>query len=242
MIQVLKKEINSFFNSLIAYLVITVFLTGIGLLMWVFPDTSVLNYGYADMSTLFSLAPYVFMFLIPAITMRSFAEEKKGGTLELLFTRPLTDWKIILGKYLAGWLIVILALVPTLIYYFSIYQLGSPVGNIDSAAVAGSYIGLVFLGAVFTAIGVFASSLTENQIVAFIIAAFFCFIFFEGFGALSSLAIWGKASDFIAELGILYHYQAMSRGLIDSRNLVYFFSVIALMLFFTHLVLGSRKW
>ena len=242
MIQILKKEINSFLNSLIAYLVITVFLTGIGLLMWVFPDTSVLNYGYADMSTLFSLTPYVFMFLIPAITMRSFAEEKKGGTLELLFTRPLTDWQIILGKYLAGWFIVILALLPTLIYYFSIYQLGSPVGNIDSAAVTGSYVGLVLLGALFTAIGIFASSLTENQIIAFIIAAFLCFIFFEGFGALSSLAIWGKASDLIAELGILYHYQAMSRGLIDSRNLIYFFSVIALMLFFTHMVLGSRKW
>jgi ABC-2 type transport system permease protein len=174
--------------------------------------------------------------------MRSFAEEKKGGTLELLFTRPLTDWQIILGKYLAGWFIVSLALLPTLIYYFSIYQLGSPVGNIDSAAVTGSYFGLVLLGAVFTAIGIFASSLTENQIIAFIIAAFLCFIFFEGFGSLSSLTIWGKASDFIAELGILYHYQAMSRGLIDSRNLIYFLSVIALMLFFTHLVLGSRKW
>ena len=242
MIQILKKEIKSFLNSLIAYLVIAVFLISMGLLMWVFPATSVLNYGYADMSTLFGLAPYVFMFLIPAITMRSFAEEKKGGTLELLFTRPLTDWQIILGKYLAGWIIVILALVPTLIFYFSIYQLGSPVGNIDSAGVIGSYIGLVLLGAVFTSIGIFASAITENQIIAFIIAAFLCFIFFEGFGALSSLNIWGQASDYIAGLGILYHYQAMSRGLIDSRNLIYFLSVIALMLLFTRLVLGSRKW
>jgi ABC-2 type transport system permease protein len=242
MIHILKKEIKSFLNSLIAYLVIAVFLISMGLLMWVFPATSVLNYGYADMSTLFGLAPYVFMFLIPAITMRSFAEEKKGGTMELLFTRPLTDWQIILGKYLAGWIIVILALVPTLIFYFSIYQLGSPAGNIDSAGVAGSYIGLVLLGAVFTSIGIFASAITENQIIAFIIAAFLCFIFFEGFGALSSLNIWGKASDYIAELGILYHYQAMSRGLIDSRNLIYFLSVIALMLLFTHLILGSRKW
>ena len=242
MIHILKKEINSFLNSLIAYLVIAVFLISMGLLMWVFPATSVLNYGYADMSTLFGLAPYVFIFLIPAITMRSFAEEKKGGTLELLFTRPLTDWQIILGKYLAGWIIVILALVPTLIFYFSIYQLGSPVGNIDSAGVIGSYIGLVLLGAVFTSIGIFASAITENQIIAFIIAAFLCFIFFEGFGALSSLNIWGQASDYIAGLGILYHYQAMSRGLIDSRNLIYFLSVIALMLLFTRLVLGSRKW
>ena len=242
MIHILKKEIKSFLNSLIAYLVIAVFLISIGLLMWVFPATSVLNYGYADMSTLFGLAPYIFMFLIPAITMRSFAEEKKGGTMELLFTRPLTDWQIILGKYLAGWVIVILALVPTLIFYFSIYQLGSPAGNIDSAGVAGSYIGLVLLGAVFTSIGIFASAITENQIIAFIIAAFLCFIFFEGFGALSSLNVWSKTSDYIAELGILYHYQAMSRGLIDSRNLIYFLSVIALMLLFTHLILGSRKW
>lgn len=242
MLYIFKKEVNSFLNSLIAYLVIGVFLVSMGLLMWVFPASSVLNYGYADLSTLFGLAPYVFIFLIPAITMRSFAEEKKTGTLELLFTRPLTDWQIIMGKYLAGWFIVLLTLIPTLIYYFSIYQLGSPVGNIDSAGVVGSYIGLVLLGAVFSSIGIFASAITENQIIAFIIAAFLCFILFEGLGALSSLSIWGKASDYIAELGILYHYEAMSRGLIDSKNLVYLLSVITLMLSLTHLILGSRKW
>ncbi len=242
MIYILKKELNSFLNSLIAYVVIGVFLTGIGLLMWVFPETSVLNYGYADMSTLFSLGPYVLMFLIPAITMRSFSEEKKSGTMELLLTRPVTDSQIILGKYLADFLIVIFSLVPTLIYYYSIYQLGSPTGNIDTAGVIGSYIGLILLGATFTAIGIWASSLNENQIIAFIIAVFLCFIFYEGFSALAAMDIWGKSAYLIEQFGISYHYQAMSRGLIDSRNLIYFFSVISFMLMLTQLVLGSRKW
>ncbi|HNU43032.1 MAG TPA: ABC transporter permease subunit, partial [Cyclobacteriaceae bacterium] len=142
MIQVFAKEFNSFLNSLIAYMVIGVFLTGIGLLMWVFPDTSVLEYGFADMDTLFSMGPYVFIFLVPAITMKSFAEEKKLGTLELLLTKPLSDWDVVLGKFLAAFALVLLALVPTVIYYLSVYQLGNPVGNIDSAGVWGSYIGL----------------------------------------------------------------------------------------------------
>src|SRR5690606_16712245 len=165
MIQVLVKEFNSFLNSLIAYVVIGVFLTGIGLLMWVFPETSVLEYGYADMETLFTLGPYVFIFLIPAITMRSFAEEARGGTLELLLTKPLTDWDIIIGKFLACFLLVLLSLLPTLIYYASVYALGNPPGNIDTPAVIGSYAGLALLGAVFCSIGIFASALSTNQIV-----------------------------------------------------------------------------
>ena len=169
MIQVLIKELNGFLNSFIAYIVISVFLTGIGLLMWVFPDTSVLEYGYADMETLFSLGPYVFMFLIPAITMRMFAEEKRSGTIELLLTKPLTDWQIILGKYFSGWLLVGFALAPTLIYYWSVRQLGDPVGNIDTAGVIGSYIGLILLGGLFTAIGMLSSLFTANQIVSFIV-------------------------------------------------------------------------
>jgi ABC-2 type transport system permease protein len=149
MLQVLHKEFNSFLNSLVAYLVIGAFLTGIGLLMWVFPETSILDYGYADMDTLFSYGPYVFIFLIPAVTMRSFAEEKKGGTLELLMTKPLSDWQIVTGKFLACFLLVLMALIPTLIYYWSVYQLGNPSGNIDTPGVIGSYIGLALLGAVF---------------------------------------------------------------------------------------------
>lgn len=240
--QILKKEVNGFFDSLIAYVVIGVFLTGIGLLLWVFPETSILNYGYADMYTFFSLTPYVFLFLIPAITMRSFAEEKKGGTMELLLTQPVTDLQLILGKFLAGWMIVLLALLPTLIYCFSVYQLGSPVGNLDAAGIAGSYIGLILLGGVFTAIGIFASSITENQVIAFILAVFLCFIFFTGFSSVAAIDIWGNSAYQIEQLGILHHYNAMSRGLIDSRNLIYFISVIILMLLLTHLILNSRKW
>ena len=242
MIQVLSKEFNSFLNSLIAYVVIGVFLTAIGLLMWVFPETAVLNYGYADMETLFALGPYVFIFLIPAITMRSFAEEAKGGTLELLLTKPLSDWDIILGKFLACFLLVVLSLLPTLIYYFSVYALGNPPGNIDTPGVMGSYVGLLLLGAVFCAIGVFSSSITQNQIVSFIIAAFLSYLLFAGFESLSLLDVSSERALVVKELGLLYHYDALSRGLIDSRNLVYFGSVIAMMLLITRINLGARSW
>lgn len=242
MIEIFLKEVNGFLNSLIAYIVLGVFLIGIGLLVWVFPETSVLDYGYADLDTMFSFGPYVLLFLIPAISMRTFAEEKKGGTMELLFTRPLTDWQIILGKYFGTLFLLLLALLPTLLYYYSLYELGNPVGNIDTAGVAGSYVGLFLLGAVFAAIGVFASSITENQIVAFLVALFLCFILYTGFSSLAAIDVWGTWSYIIQQLGILYHYNALSRGLIDSRNLVYFLSMIILMLSLTKLVLSSRKW
>lgn len=240
--EIFLKEVNGFLNSLIAYIVLTVFLVGIGLMVWVFPETSVLDYGYADLGTLFNFGPYVLLFLIPAITMRSFAEEKKGGTMELLFTRPLTDWQIILGKYLGSLFLLLLALLPTLLYYYSLYELGNPTGNIDTAGVAGSYVGLFLLGAVFAAIGILASSLTENQIVAFLVALFLCFILYTGFSSLAAIDVWGTWSYIIQQLGIEYHYNALSRGLIDTRNLVYFLSVITLMLSLTKLVLSSRKW
>ncbi|MEQ9439752.1 MAG: gliding motility-associated ABC transporter permease subunit GldF [Cyclobacteriaceae bacterium] len=242
MLAIYRKEVNSYLNSLIAYIVMAVFLTGTGLLMWVFPDTSVLTYGFADLSTLFTLGPYVFMFLIPAITMRSFAEERKAGTMELILTQPVTDLQLILGKYFAAWTIVVFALLPTLIYYVSVYQLGNPVGNLDSAGIAGSYIGLILLGGVFTAIGIFASSLTENQVIAFILAVFLCFFLYTGFSSLAGLQVWENSALLVEKLGILYHYDAMSRGLIDSRNLLYFVTVTALMLLLTQLVLNSRKW
>jgi len=239
MIQVFAKEFNSFLNSLIAYMVIGVFLTGIGLLMWVFPDTSVLEYGFADMDTLFSMGPYVFIFLVPAITMKSFAEEKKLGTLELLLTKPLSDWDVVLGKFLAAFALVLLALAPTVIYYISIYKLGSPVGNIDSAGVWGSYVGLALLAMIFCAIGLLASSLTTNQIVSFIIAAFLCFLIYTGF---DSLATFGNNALLIKQLGILYHYDSLSKGLIDSRDVIYFISVTAFFLVITKTVIGSRQW
>jgi len=242
MLQVFQKEFNTFLNSLIAYIVISVFLTGIGLLMWVFPETSVLDYGYADMQTLFTLGPFVLMFLIPAITMRMFAEEKKAGTIELLLTKPLTDWDIILGKFFSGWLLVILAILPTLIYYVSVYLLGNPTGNVDTAGVMGSYVGLILLGAVFTSVGLLASSMSSNQIVSFIVAVFLCFILYSGFGSLASINVWGNWSSWLEQLGILYHYNAMSRGLLDTRDIVYFFSVIVLMLMLTRIILGSRRW
>jgi len=242
MFAILQKEVNSFLNSMIAYIVIGVFLVAIGLFMWVFPDTSVLEYGYADMQTLFTMAPWIFLFLIPAITMRTFSEEKKGGTLELLLTKPITDLQLLLGKYLACLLLAILAIIPTLLYYYSVYNLGNPVGNIDSAAVTGSYIGLIFLAAIFTAIGVFASAITENQIISFILAVFLCFLIYTGFDYIASLDMGGNISYIISSLGISFHYNALSKGLIDSRDILYFLSVIGLFLLGTKLVLESRKW
>jgi ABC-2 type transport system permease protein len=242
MIQIFIKEFNSFLNSLIAYIVIGVFLTAIGLLMWVFPESAMLDYGYADMDTLFSLGPYVFIFLIPAITMKSFAEEKKLGTLELLYTKPLSDWDIIVGKFLACFALVVLALIPTLIYYISVYNLGNPVGNIDTPGVIGSYIGFALLGGVFCAIGIFASSITPNQIVSFIVAAFLCFFFYSGFESISALFLQGQLSLAIKQFGIIHHYEALSRGLIDSRDVIYFVSVVAFLLLLTKTFLSSRSW
>jgi len=239
---IIVKEVNAFLDSLIAYIVIGVFLTGVGLFVWVFPDTNVLDYGYASLETLFAFTPYVFMFLVPAITMRTFSEEQKGGTLELLLTRPLSDWHIVLGKFISSFLLVVVALLPTLLYYVALYNLGSPVGNIDSAGVAGSYIGLLLLGGVFTAIGLWASSLTANQLVAFILAVFLCFLIYTGFASLAAIDLWGTWSPVIEQLGILYHYESISRGLLDSRNLLYFLSVIAFMLMLTRFKLGSRQW
>lgn len=242
MIAVFVKEFRSFLNSLIAYLVMIVFLTAMGLLVWVFPDTSVLDYGFADLLTLFSLAPYVFIFLIPAITMRSFAEERRNGTLDLLFTKPVSEWQIIFGKYLASLTLVFITLVPTVIYYFSISALGNPTNNIDTSAVIGSYVGLFLLSSVFCAIGILASSITTNQIVAFIIAAFFSYIFFSGFHAAAALASSASISLLIKQTGILYHYETLSRGLIDSRDVLYLVSLSFFMLLITKTILSSRSW
>jgi len=243
MISIFRKEINVFFSSLIGYIALSVFLVGIGLFVWIFPDTNVLDYGFATLDTLFFTAPWVFMFLIPAITMRSFSEEIGLGTIELLATRPLTDLDIILGKYFAALVLVVFSVLPTFIFFYSIYQLGSPVGNIDTGAAWGSYIGLVFLGAAFVAIGIFASSLTKNQIVAFILAVFFCFFFFIAFESLSKLSVfYATADDMIEMLGINAHYVSISRGVVDTRDVIYFLSLITLFISFTKVSLESRKW
>lgn len=221
---------------------IAVFLVAIGMFMWVFPESSVLEYGFADMQTLFNMAPWVFLFLIPAITMRTFAEEKREGTIELLLTKPIADLELILGKYFAALLLAIFALLPTLLYYYSVYELGNPQGNVDSAAVVGSYLGLIFLAGVFAAIGVFASSISSNQIISFVVAVFLCFIIYTGFDSIASIPVWGSYNYLISQLGIAYHYTAISKGLIDSRDLLYFISVIVVMILATKLVLRSRKW
>lgn len=242
MISIFIKELNSFFDSLIAYLFIGVFLVAIGFFMWIYPQENVLDLGFAEMNTLFSNAPYILMFLISAATMRSFAEEKKSGTLELLFTKPLTDWQIVSGKFLASYTIVIFSLLPTFVYYYSIYQLGDPKGNLDTPGIIGSYIGLFLLAGVFTALGILASSLSENQIVSFIYALLLCYLFYTGFAAISGLDMLKSLSEQVQMLGIEYHYTSVSRGLVDSRDIVYFISVIIASLSGTKLVLESRNW
>lgn len=243
MFTLLKKEIRSFLSSLIGYITITVFLLVIGLFLWVLPtDSNLLDNGYANIDGLFIIAPWVFLFLIPAITMRSFADEKKSGTIELLLTRPLTDLQIILAKYLAGFVLVLFSLLPTLIYYYSVHKMGSPVGNIDTGGMWGSYIGLMFLGAAFVSIGIFASAITDNQVVSFILALFLCFFIYTGFDYMGSFALFGKIDNIILALGINHHYISMSRGVIDTRDVIYFLSLIAIFIFGTRAVLESRKW
>ncbi len=218
-----------------------VFLTAVGLLIWVFPDTNVLNYGYADLGAFFNLTPFVLLFLIPAITMRSLAEEVRNGTIELLLTKPLSDWGLVLGKFLADWALVVLTLAPTLLYYYTVYQLGNPVGNIDTGAVFGSYIGLLLLGAVFVAVGLWASSLSDNQIVAFVLAVFVCFLLFAGIGAIARLDFWGEFAYPIAWISLDQQYADLGRGLIDSRNVVYLLSVTGLFLWFTQNRIAGRR-
>jgi ABC-2 type transport system permease protein len=243
MFALINKEIRSFLGSLIGYIVIIVFLTTLGLFLWVFPgDTNVLDSGYSSIGALFYIAPWVFMFLIPAITMRLFSEESRTGTIELLLTKPLTDFQIVLAKYIAGFLLVLFSLLPTLVYFYSVYQLGAPVGNIDMGGTWGSYFGLLFLGSVFVAIGLFSSAISNNQIISFIIGVFLCFFTYVGFESISSLKLFGAIDDVIINLGINAHYLSMSRGVIDTRDVIYFFGVISLFLLFTKTVLGSRKW
>jgi len=236
------KEIQSFLYSLTGYLVLAVFLVSTGLIVWIFPASNALDTGYADLHSFFSLTPYVFLFLIPAITMRSFAEEQKSGTLELLLTRPLSDWKLVFGKFLACWTLVALSLVPTLLYYWTIWELSLPTGNVDSAAIMGSYIGLFFLGGVFAALGIFASSLTQNQIIAFLLAVFLSFMLYEGISALASINLWSAYALPLSFLGLDEHYRALSRGLLDARNVLYFSSVVLFLLWLTKLRLASRLW
>jgi ABC-2 type transport system permease protein len=242
MYAVFKRELFSLLNSLMAYITIGIFLLASGLLLWFFPDTSILDYGYAELNAFFTLAPFLFLFLIPALTMRSFAEERREGTYVLLVLRPLTDWQIILAKYFSCLILILFALIPTGVYYFSIYKLGFPEGNIDGGAVIGSYLGLILLAASYTAIGILSSSLTKNQVVAFAIAVFLCFIAYSGFDAMSKVFGLRSVESLLLGLSISNHYQSISRGVLDTRDLVYFLTFILLFLGLTKIVIGGRKW
>jgi len=246
MLTLYLKEIRSFLSSLIGYIAIGVFISLVGVFMWIIPSESggsnVLDNGFSNIDPLFFIAPWVYLFLIPAITMRSFSEEKKTGTIELLLTRPLTDMQLVLAKYFAGFTLVMVSLLPTLIYFYSVYVLGAPKGNIDTGGMWGSYIGLLFLGAGFVSIGIFASAIAENQVIAFIIALLLCFFCYIGFEFIAQSGLFGKYDAFFKGLGLNDHYVSMSRGVIDTRDALYFISVIALFNLLTKLVLESRKW
>jgi len=237
---ILLREIKSFFGSPIGYMVVAIFLILNGLFLWVFEgDFNILNSGFADLNPFFTLTPWILIFLIPAVTMRSFSDEKKQGTIELLLTKPLTSWQIVNGKFIGAFVLIIIALIPTLVYVFVISNYGSPAGSFDLGSTIGSYFGLLFLIASYTSIGLFTSTLSENQIVAFIIAVFLCFLFYFGFEGISTFA--ASFSDFVASLGMDYHYKSISRGVIDTRDVLYFISVTVLFLAATVYQLKSLK-
>lgn len=242
MFSILRKEIRSFLSSLIAIIVIVVFLIANGLFLWVFKETNILDQGYANIDPLFELAPIIFIFLISAITMRSFSEEKKNGTFETLTTKPVTDISILLGKYFAGLIIVIFSILPTLIYYYTVDKLSIPEGNVDTGAMWGSYLGLVMLSAGYVSIGLFASVITDNQIVSFIVSMFLCFFFYSVFDYLGSFDFMKNSEFYIEWLGISHHYRNISRGIVDTRDIVYFVSLIVFFIWLTKIIFNSRKW
>ncbi|MDE3143070.1 MAG: ABC transporter permease subunit [Bacteroidota bacterium] len=228
-----KKEWQQFFNSLTGYIAIIIFLLLNGLFLFVFPDTSLLNFGYASLNNFFEIAPLILLFLVPTITMRSFADEYKQGTFETLKTLPLKPSQIVWGKFFGASIIVITALLPTIIYAVSLQQLSST-GGIDVGATIGSYFGLILIAAVYVAVGLCFSSFTNNTVVAFIVAAFVCFILYSGFDAISKLPVFKSGWDYYIEmLGLNFHYRSVSRGVIDTRDVIYFMGVIFLFLLIT---------
>ena len=237
---ILLREIKSFFGSPIGYLVIAIFLLLNGLFLWVFEgDYNILNSGFADLSPFFTISPWILIFLIPAVTMRSFSDEMKQGTIELLLTKPISIWEIVGGKFFGAFLLIVIAIIPTFIYVYVIYGLGMPAGNIDMGSTLGSYFGLLFLISGYTAIGVFTSTLSENQIVAFIVSVFLCFILYFGFqGVASQFKDW---QELIAYFGMDYHFKSMSRGVIDTRDTIYFVSITLLFLSLTVYKLKTLK-
>lgn len=236
------KEIRSFLGSIIGYIFILIYLISSGLFHWVISEnTNLLEGTEADLIPFFNLSPVIFLILIPAITMRSISEERRTGTIELLFTRPISDLKILLAKYFASVTLLLVALIPTLIYYISMYSLSLDSSTFDHGATITSYIGLFLLGSTFIAIGIFASSLTSSQIVAFILAMFLCWLFYDGFSLLGSFNLMGGFDSIVQYLGISYHYDGIKKGVIDTKNIVYFFSVIVLFIYAALTVVKSLK-
>ena len=230
MLAIFKKEFNSFFTSTIAYLTIGMFLLINGLFLWVFDDDfNVLNAGFADLTSFFYIAPWILIFLIPAITMKTFADEFRSGTIEILKTRPITNVTLVLGKFFAILTLLIIVLIPTFVYVYSIHELGNPVGNLDYGSISGSYLGLFLLASSFASIGIFTSTLSKNQVVAFLLGICMVFLFYYGFDAVSSL--FGEYSYTIKLFGMNEHYKSISRGVIDSRDVLYFMSIIIFFLF-----------
>ena len=226
MLAIFKRELTSFFTSPIGYLVIGLFLILNGLFLWAFKGPfNIFDYGFADLSKFFLLAPWIFLFLIPAITMRSFSEERKLGTMELLFIKPISVWHTVMGKFLGTFALALIAIAPTVLYVFAVSSLGSTAGNLDIGLVWGSYLGLLFLVAAYTAIGLFASAITNNQIVAFLVGVLLCFAFYYGFEAVATLFTNGSTSLFVESLGMKSHFESNAAGVISTRDLIYFISL-----------------
>jgi len=242
MFSIYKKELSAFFSNATGYIVVGIFLLLTGLFLWVIRGSyNILDAGYANVEGLFYLAPWLFLFLCPAVCMRLFAEEKQTGTWELLVTKPLSALQIVLGKYFAALTLVVIALIPTALYYFSVAWLAEPFFNVDAGAFWGSFIGLLFLAADYVAIGIFASSITRNQIVAFIVAVVICFFMFYGFALISSFFNHAQAIQNVENVGINAHYQSISRGVVDSRDVAYFILIAIIFIFFTKINLNFKK-
>jgi ABC-2 type transport system permease protein len=236
------KEVRSFLSSIIGYIFILIYLIASGLFHWIISyNTNLLEGTEADLIPFFNLSPVIFLILIPAITMRSIAEERRTGTIELLFTRPISDIKILLAKYFAGVTLLIIAIIPTIVYYISMYNLGNPVGIIDEGATLTSYLGLILLGATFVAIGIFASSITSSQIVAFILGMFLCWIFYDGLSLIGSFNLMGRFDSVIQYIGMTNHYDSIKRGVIDTSDIVYFLSLITLFMYAALTVIKTLK-
>ncbi len=243
MFAIFKKEIILFFSSLTGYLVAGLFLLVSSLFLWIIPgQMNIPMSGYATLEPLFWIAPWLFLFLVPAVTMRLFADEKRSGTLEILLTKPLRDWEIVGGKYFAGLLLVVVSIIPTFVFFYSLHRMAQPIGNVDHGAIWGSYLGLFLLGAIYTSIGLFASAITSNQIVSFVISVTITFFFYSGFDALATIPTLKSISSFLVQFGIDEHYQSISRGVVDSRDLLYFIGVSVLFLALTKLSITKKRW